>query len=354
MLGVGKRCREAGGRVSQGLEFSSVLRTIGRGPNLSRALSRDEAHAAMGLILAGQAEPAQIGAFLLLLRYRGETAAELAGMVAAARETLAVPDAPAPDAPARVDLDWPSYADRHRQQPWFVLAALLLAENGVKVLMHGIAGAAAGHAPTRPVLAALGLTISPSLAAAAADLARDNFAYVGLESICPPLHALFDLRPVLGVRTAVNSLARALNPWRAAHQLQGVFHPPYQVLHRDAALLEGQPHAAIFKGGGGEVQRNPLKPCRVAWVREGAASEEDWPALRPDEAYAWREEPLDPARVAALWRGDIDLPAPVAAITGTAALGLAVLGRAGGPAEAQAMAEAMWRDRPKAKYGAAA
>ena len=340
--------------MSQGHEFSSILRTIGRGPNLSRALNRDEAHAAMRLILAGQAEPTQIGAFLLLLRYRGETAAELAGMVAAARETLAVPDAPAPDTLAQVDLDWPSYADRHRQQPWFVLAALLLAENGVKVLMHGIAGAAEGHAPTRPVLAALGVAPSASLAAAAADLARNNLAYVRLESICPPLHALFDMRPVLGVRTAVNSLARALNPSRAAHQLQGVFHPPYRVLHQDVALLEGQPRAAIFKGGGGEVQRNPLKSCRIAWVRDGTAGEEDWPALLPDVTYAWREEPLDPARVAALWRGDIDLPAPVAAITGTAALGLAVLGRAGDPTEAQAMAEAIWRERPKAKYGAAA
>jgi len=297
--------------------------------------------------LAGEAEPVQIGAFLLLLRYRGETAAELAGMVAAARETLA-----RPEAPAAVDLDWPSYADRHRQQPWFVLAALLLAENGVKVLMHGIAGAEAGHAPTRPVLAALGLAISPTLAAAAADLARDNFAYVGLESICPPLHALFDLRPLLGVRTAVNSLARALNPLRAAHQVQGVFHPPYRVLHQEVALLEGQPHAAIFKGGGGEVQRNPLKPCRIAWVRDGATDEEDWPAVLPDDAYAWREESLDAARAAALWRGDIDLAAPVAAIAGTVALGLAVLSRASGPAQAQAMAEAMWRDRPKTKYGA--
>ncbi len=325
-------------------EFSSILRTIGRGPNLSRALSRDEARTAMRLILGGRAEPAQIGAFLLLLRYRGETAAELAGMVAAARETLAVPDAP-----VRVDLDWPSYADRHRQQPWFVLAALLLAENGVKVLMHGIAGAADGHAPTRPVLAALGMAPSASLAAAATDIARHNFAYVGLETICPPLHALFDMRPVLGVRTAVNSLARALNPLGAAHQLQGVFHPPYRVLHQEVALLESQPRAAIFKGGGGEVQRNPLKPCRVAWVRDGVAGEEDWPAVLPDDSYAWREEPRDPARVAALWRGDIDLPAPVAAITGTIALGLAVLGRVGDPVEAQAMAEAMWRNRAKAR-----
>lgn len=335
--------------MTQDHAFASYLRTIGRGPTLSRPLERHEAREAMRLILDGDADPVQIGAFLLVLRYRGETAEELAGMAEAARRHIADPAETAP-----AELDWPSYADRHRQQPWFVLAALLLAEAGVKVLMHGIAGYAEGYAPTRPVLAALGLRPCGSLAEAAARLERENLVYVGLERFCAPLDRLFDLRPVLGVRTAVNTLARALNPLRAPAQLQGVFHPPYQALHRDIALLEGQPSAAIFKGGAGEVQRNPLKPCRVVRVRDGAAAEEEWPALLPDLAHRWREEPLDPAHVVALWRGETARPAPEAAITGTVALALSVLGRAPGMAEAQDMAEAMWRERPRRKYGARA
>lgn len=327
--------------------LAPYLRTIGRGPTLSRPLERQEAREAARLIFSGAADPAQVGAFLLLLRYRGETAEELAGMVEAARDCF-----DGPGAASGVDLDWPSYADRHRQQPWFILAALLLAENGVKVLMHGIAGYAEGYAPTRPALETLGLRPRASLAEAAAGLERDNFAYLGLERFCPPLDRLFGLRPLLGVRTAVNTAARALNPLRARHQLQGVFHPPYRAAHRDVALLEKQPFAAIFKGGGGEIQRNPLKPCRVAWVREGVAAEEEWPAVLPDTAYRWRDEPLEPGRVAALWRGEISLPAPEAAITGTVALALNLLGRAEDPARAQQAAEAMWRDRPKEKYGA--
>lgn len=329
--------------------FAPFLRTIGRGPSLSRPLSRDEAREAMRLILDGRTEGVQVGAFLLVLRYRGETAEELAGMLAAARERFAA-EAPA----GTIDLDWPSYADRHKQQPWFTLAALLLAENGVRVLMHGIAGHAEGFAPTRPVLAALGIQPAGSLAEAAERAGRENFAYVGLEGFCAPLDRLFDLRPLLGVRSAVNTLARALNPLAAAHQIQGVFHPPYRALHRDVALLEGQPQAAIFKGGGGEVQRNPLKPCRVVRIRDGAAGEETWPAVRAEQDYRWREEPLDPLRVAALWRGELSLPAPEAAITGTVALALALLGRARDMDDAQARAEAMWRARPRDKYGAAA
>jgi len=294
----------------------------------------------MAAILAGSAEPLQVGGFLLLLRQRGETAAELAGFVAAARDRLTIDQ----DA-ARVDLDWPSYADRHRQQPWFALAALLLARNGLRILMHGVEGAAEGHAPTRPVLAALGVPICTSTAQVAAAIGRGNIAYVGLEHMAPDVARLLDLRAKLGVRTVANSFARALNPLRAPAQLQGVFHPPYRTLHCEAALLIGQPRAAVFKGGAGEAQRNPLKPCQVSWLRDGASGDEEWPALLPDDAYAWRDEDLRPDAAVALWRGEIALPAPAAAVTGTAAIALKLTGRAATMSEAQALAETMWRGR---------
>lgn len=329
--------------------FAAHLRVIGKGPHLSRPLTRAEARAAMGMILAGAVEPAQLGAFLLLLRYRGETAEELAGFVEAAHDALR------PRWPTLVaDLDWPSYADRHRQQPWYVLAALLLAENGVRVLMHGIEGEADGYAPTRPALRRLGIAICDDSPTAMAALAGDNIAYVGLDRLCPSLDALFALRPMLGMRTVVNTLARALNPARASYQLQGVFHPPYRQLHQQAAALLAQPNAAIFKGGGGEAQRNPLKPCRVALVRDGVPSEEEWPALLPEDAYQFRGEGADPAAIAALWRGEIERPAPVAAITGTVAIALTLTGKATDQASAQALAEEMWRCRSRRAFAAAA
>ena len=163
--------RREPGDMSQDHEFAQFLRTIGRGPQLSRPLDRAEAPAALRLVLEGRVDPVQLGAFPLVLRYRGETPEELAGMIEAARETFSgtPPGTPAGGTPAGgtpagppagpvADLDWPSYADRHRQQPWFVLAARLRAVNGVTVLMHGIAGYSDGYAPTRPALAALALS----------------------------------------------------------------------------------------------------------------------------------------------------------------------------------------------------
>ena len=290
-----------------------------------------------------------MGAFLLLLRYRGETPEELAGFVRAARSRL----------PARrdwtADLDWPSYADRHRQQPYFVLAAKLLAQNGVRILMHGIAGEQDGYAPTRPVLKALDLPICESLDEAAAALGADGFAYVGLDRFAPEVERLFHLRPLLGLRSVVNSFARAINPLGAAATIQGITHPPYRDLHIKMALILGQDRTVAFKGGGGEAQRNPLKPCRLAWQRLGCeAGEENWPALLPGHRFAWRDEPLDPTRVQALWRGKLNAPIPEAAIVGTVAIALWLLGRVKTAEEAHAMAERMWATRDPGKSSIAA
>ncbi len=335
--------------MSERHPFAIYVRALGRGATLSRPLEEHEAYRAMRLIIEGRVEAIQLGAFLMLLRYRGETPEELAGFVRAAREAMERPA----ETPA-VDLDWPSYADRHKQLPWFVLAALLLAGNGVRVLMHGIAGHTQGFAPTPAALASLGVDACDSLADAALRLDRDNFAYVTLERFCPALDRLFDLRPLLGLRSPVNTLARELNPFAAPYQLQGVFHPNYRPLHQQTAQLLGQPHSAVFKGGGGEIQRNPEKPCRVATLADGVSSEDELPALTPDARYPWRDETAEIGRIAALWRGDYEAPVPAAAVTGTAALALRLMGRADSIGAAEAMAQAMWAARPRDKYGAAA
>lgn len=327
-----------------GEPFARVLKIVGRGPNLSRPLDAEEAEAAMAAILDGQADELQTGAFLLTLRTRGETAQEIAGFTRAARARLA------PMGELRADLDWPSYADAHRQLPWFLLAARLLAGSGIRVLLHGVAGE--GPAGTREGLAALGIRPAASPAEAARALDEGGLAYLPLEVIQPAVVRLLALKPRLGVRTAVNSLVRALDPAGARAQLLGVFHPPYLRLQAEARLALGGGRAAILKGGGGEAQRNPEKPCRVLTVDAGAVEERVWPALLPEAGWPWREEPLDPARLRAVWEGSLVLKAPIAAVTGTAALALELLGRAAGPAEAQALAERLWAERPALRRAA--
>ncbi|MEH6403558.1 MAG: glycosyl transferase family protein [Sneathiella sp.] len=325
--------------------FAQYVKALGKGPKMWRDLTFDEARDAMNMVLGGEVDPLQLGAFLLLLRRKGETGAEFAGMVAAARDQF---EQEKPD--IIVDFDWPSYADRHRQQPWFILAAILLADQGQKVLMHGIAGYSDGLAPTRPALEVFNIPQAQSLRHTEELFSDNNLVYVGLENFCPPVQALFELRPLLGVRTAVNTFGRDLNPLRAPNQMQGVFHPPYKPTHLETARLLGQQNSMIFKGGGGEVMRNPMKPSDVSALINGEEKMLQWPAMTLEKGYRWREEDLSPDQLIRMWEGKLDLPVPEFGIIGTLSIALKMLEPEMSFDALDAQASAIWHARDKSRF----
>lgn len=327
--------------------FAQYVRVLGKGRHGSRALSQQEAYEAMRLILTNEAQPIQIGAFLMLMRVKEETPEEVAGFVQAVRTTLTVP------ANVQVDVDWSSYAGKRRQLPWFILAALLLAENGIKVFMHGTEGHTPGRIYTRETLQALGIPVASSLEDAAAQLAATNFAYLPLALLSPKLQDIIELRPLLGLRSPVHTVARMINPFQAPYLVQGIFHPGYRDIHQQAALALGQPYAAVFKGEGGEFERNPDQPCLVKTVREGVLAEEEWPALFKGPRHL-KDETMDVRRLATLWRGEMEDEYAVATITGTAAIILKMMGRADSMDSAEALARTMWKARTVERLGAAA
>ncbi len=325
--------------------FAQYVRALGKGPNMWRDLTFDEAEDAMGMILRGEVDPLQLGAFLLLLRRKGETGDEFAGMVAAARKQFV-----AREKTIDVDYDWPSYADRHRQQPWFILAAILLADQGYKVLMHGIAGYPDEYAPTRPGLEKFDVPQATSLDHAQELFEENNLVYVGLEKFCPALQELFELRPLLGVRTAVNTFGRDLNPLSAMAQMQGVFHPPYMPTHRATAQRLELPNAMIFKGGGGEVMRNPMKPAHVCALLNGVPHDLEWPALTETTGYKWREENLAPDQLVRMWEGELDLPVPELGIIGTLSVALKMKEPDLSYEELDQRAKSIWNGRDKKRF----
>jgi anthranilate phosphoribosyltransferase len=326
--------------------FAPFIRTLGRGRTGSRSLTEDEARAAMAMILDRRVEPAQLGAFLMLLRYREETPEEIAGFVRAVRDRLA------PPAEAAADLDWSSYAGKRRQLPWYILSALLLAQNGVRVFMHGADGHTAGRIYTRGTLERLGVPVAGSLAEAAGHLRARRFAYLPLAGFSPVLHELIGLRPILGLRSPVHTLARLINPLGAPCQMQGIFHPGYRRIHMGAAALLAQPHLALLKGEGGEIERKPNKACQVSSLHDGTLSEEDWPPTLPDPRQP-DDEAMDVGRLAAIWRGEADDPYGAATVAATAAVALRLMGRADSPARADADARAMWEARDRRQLAAA-
>lgn len=323
--------------------FAEFIKILGKGKKGARPLTQDEAYRAMKMILAdGQVEPIQLGAFLMLMRVKEETCEELAGFVAAARESFAFANKVA------VDLDWSSYAGKRRHLPWFLLSTLLLAENGVKVFMHGAGGHTQGRLYTENVLRALGIDAAQSIAAAGQQIERTNFSYLSLEYICPKLYDMINLRPVMGLRSPVHTLVRLLNPFDATASIQGIFHPSYRQVHQKAALLLDQQHMAVLKGEGGETERNPDVECLVQSVHGGELSDETWPALF--ERRHMKAESLEPQLLAQVWRGELNDEFGQATVIGTAAIALKLLGKADDQAQAEALAAQFWAARDRNRF----
>jgi anthranilate phosphoribosyltransferase len=324
--------------------FSRFVAILARGKTKTRPLSLDEAREAMQMIEAGDALPEQVGAFLMLLRLKEETPEEIAGFTLGTRSGFNLPA----EMPA-VDIDWSSYAGKRIQLPWFILSALALAGAGNRVFMHGTDGHTAGRVYTQETLARLGVPIAKTLDEAAGQIRAHNFAYAPLEVLSPTLRRLIELRPVFGLRSPVHSFARMLNPFEAPMMMQGIFHRGFMDVHAGAAILLNQPHMAVFRGEGGEIERRPNKPT-VVWTThaQDAPSEETWPALLSDP-HQPADQDMDVTRLAALWRGDLQDAYGLASVTGTMAIALKTMGKAATMAQAQAMADAIWAARDKTR-----
>jgi anthranilate phosphoribosyltransferase len=318
--------------------FAEYIRILGKGKKGSRPLTQQEAYRAMSMILSDEVLPEQLGAFLMLMRVKEETREELAGFIQAARDTFEKSNAPCP-----ADLDWSSYAGKRRHLPWFLLSALLLAENGIKVFMHGAAGHTEGRLYTQDVLNHLSIEHATSLQEAGQQLGQSGFSYLPLKYFCPKLHDIIELRRIMGLRSPVHTLARMLNPFNAPYSIQAIFHPGYRPVHQEASLLLNDPHVSVFKGEGGEVERNPDADCLVQSVHDGQLVDEQWPKMF--ERRHVKTESLDPEQLAAVWHGKIKDEYGEAAVIGTAAIALKLLDKACDQEQAFGMAEDFWRNR---------
>ncbi|HUH38537.1 MAG TPA: glycosyl transferase family protein [Spongiibacteraceae bacterium] len=320
--------------------FAAYVRILGKGKTTARSLTADEAETAMGMILRGEVEDVQLGAFLMLLRVKEESAEELAGFVRACRQHIEAP------IDLAVDLDWASYAGKRRQLPWYLLAALALADSGLRVLMHGAAGHTAGRVYSEDVLAALGLPPASDWSEVRAQLASGGFSFLPLHALCPPLAAIIELRPLLGLRSPVHTLSRLLNPTGARCSLQSIFHPSYAPGHQQAARQLGQRRVAVFKGEGGEAECRPEADTLVHYVRDGQLEELRWPRQASERGT---DAPLDLAPMLALWRGTGRDTYGEQAVLGTLAIALHLLRDDLTPVTALDAARQLWdvrrRDR---------
>jgi len=153
------------------------------------------------------------------------------------------------------------------------------------------------------------------------------------------------LRPIFGLRSPVHSFSRMLNPFDAPVMMQGIFHRGFMDIHAGAAQLLNQPHMAVFRGEGGEIERRPNKPTAV-WTTHGTAAPkvETWPLLLTD-GHQTPDGEMQVSRLVEVWRGEDDSAYANAAIVGTLAVALKTMGQAATIDAAEARAAELWRAR---------
>lgn len=325
-------------------DFAPFIRILGKGKTGSRSLTEAEAKQAMQLILADKVKDVQLGAFLMLLRVKEESPEELAGFASAVRESLNTPSH------ITADLDWSSYAGKRRQQNWYLLSALCLADHGIRTFMHGAAGHTAGRLYSEQALHALGIETAKNWQDVEQQLKQNNFSFYSLSDMCPILQTLMDYRNDFGLRSPVHSLSRIINPLQATYSVQSIFHPSYADSHRQANALQQQAYALVFKGEAGEVERRPEARTLTKTLIQGELQDEQWPML-----LSGRQEQVADLSAAALklfWEGQTNDDYGHHAVIGTIAIILKFLQKSHSQEEAMQMAEQLWNSRNKEKFTA--
>jgi len=232
------------------IDIAPLIKRVARGKHGSEHLNQEESRLVFSKLLKPGADLLQLGAFLIAQRMKGETSAELAGFIQAAREhipsfgtTTLIPNA----------VDLPCYAGKRRAAHAYLAAALQSRDAGIPIFVHGVESIE-GRITAWQILQGQGIQRTNSLAEAHAVMQNDGMVYMDLAEISPDLHRIYQLRPRLGVRSFANTVARLLNPMQCEGQLNGFFHTPYANYMAEANVLLEQTRSLIFMGAEGEPE----------------------------------------------------------------------------------------------------
>ncbi len=276
-----------------GLTWPEILARLSR----RESLTADESEGALGVVLAGDATPVQVGAFLALLHAKGETADEVTGL-ARAMVDAAVPCPLDPGDRVVVDLVGTG-GDRLASINVTTLAAFITAGSGVLVCKHGNR-AASSSVGTADVLEALGVAIEIGPEGVARCVTEAGMGFCFAQRFHPAMRFVGPVRKELGVPTVFNFLGPLINPARTRHQLVGVSDATMGPIMAGVLGATGSRHAMIVHADDGLDELSVTSPSSVLEVRGDGSGE--------FEVSDWRVDPaalgFAPATMADLRGGD--------------------------------------------------
>ena len=230
------------------MAISKYIKEIGRGKDGARSLTREQAADLFGQVLDGEVTDLEIGGFCLAMRIKGETAEEMAGFLDATHARLHK----VPTSCTTVVL--PSYNGARKLPVLTPLLALLLAREGLSVVVHGMASES-----TRVSAQNVLLDLNTRAEAAIEEIAPGVVQFIPTALLCPGLQRLLDVRRVVGLRNSAHSLVKLMNPCDAPAIVVGSYtHPEYAASMSATFQLIGA-NALLLRGTEGEPVADPRR-----------------------------------------------------------------------------------------------
>ena len=207
-------------------------------------MSGEESEAVFGLIMSGEATPAQIAAVLMMMRLRGETVAELVGAVRAMRARMHAIETP----PGAIDVCGTG-GDGAGTLNVSTAVTFVMAGLGVPVAKHGNR-ALSSRTGGADVLAELGVNVDVPMERLAGVLEQAGCTFLFAPRHHAALRHAAGPRVELGTRTIFNLLGPMTNPGRVTRQLTGVFDPVWARPMAETLGQLGTTHAWLVHGQG--------------------------------------------------------------------------------------------------------
>ena len=247
--------------------WSQLLATLLRGEDLPA----NDAQVAMNAVLLGEASSAQIAAFVMALRSKGETADELQGMLAAVLDASESVPLSAKLSSHAIDIVGTG-GDKSHSVNISTMAAFVVAGAGVPVCKHGNR-AASSQCGTADVLEALGVKIDLNGEGVAQCVEQAGMGFCFAPKFHPAFRHAGPTRKELGVPTAFNLLGPMANPAQVGYMVVGVGDP--SMAHKMAHAIAGRgvQRAWVVHGHGGLDELSLSGECAVVEMSQGNLSE---------------------------------------------------------------------------------
>ncbi|MGB6085148.1 anthranilate phosphoribosyltransferase [Parvibaculum sp.] len=240
-------------------DLKSIIAELANGARLDAA----QARAAFETVMSGEATPAQIAAFLMGLRVRGETVDEITAGAEVMRERALRVTAPA-DAIDIVGTGGDSLGT------WNIstAASIVIAASGIPVAKHGNRKASS-LSGTADALQELGVNLDIDPAAIERCIAKAGIGFMFAQAHHSAMKHVAPVRGELGIKTVFNMLGPLSNPAMVKRQLLGVFHSGWVAPFAEVLRNLGSESAWVVHGSDGMDEITTTGPSTVAELRNG-------------------------------------------------------------------------------------